>query len=290
MADIIWVSVIFIRFDNSMCRSFNRILLYTNHNRGHKDFYKPIKLKTMNAKFGKLAPKKSYKTLLFKNYVEPALAPPPAIFDILTKVKAETGYSIEKLFPMDGNDRYGCCTIAAQAHCVTIYNGMIGLRKVWSVDDVTGVYFELTGGPGIDTGLNELDVLNYWRKRSKDKILGFASVDVHNINHIKQAISLFGGVYIGFQVPDNCMQEFDAHQPWTPGKLTMDGHAVYVTSYDDKGVTVLTWGTTQLATWDWWNECVDEAYAILPVQATNPNFVPGLNLVQLYADINALAA
>ncbi len=39
-------------------------------------------------------------------------------------------------------------------------------------------------------------------------------------------------------------------------------------------VTVLTWGNTQQGTWAWWDECVDEAYAILPQDATKPGFLP----------------
>ena len=98
----------------------------------------------------------------------------------------------------------------------------------------------LTGG--IDSGLNELDVLNYWRSNavSGDKILAYASIDVKNHTHVQQAIQLFNGVYLGFQVQQNCIQEFDARQPWTPGPLTQDGHAVFAVAYDSTGVTVLT--------------------------------------------------
>jgi len=55
-------------------------------------------------------------------------------------------------------------------------------------------------------------------------------------------------------------------------------------------VTVLTWGNTQLATWAWWDECVDEAYAILPPEAVDPNFAPGFNITQLKADLAAVAS
>ena len=148
----------------------------------------------------------------------------------------------------------------------------------------------LTGG--VDSGLNELDVLNYWRKHSvtRDKILAFASIDPKNHTHIQQAIQLFGGVYLGFQVQQNCVEEFNAHQPWTPGPLTNDGHAVYAVAYDAAGLTVLTWGNTQQATWGWRDECVDEAYAIVPPEAKNPNFAPGFDLAQLQQDLDEVAS
>jgi hypothetical protein len=147
----------------------------------------------------------------------------------------------------------------------------------------------LTGG--VDSGLNELDVLNYWRKHAVagDEILAFVSVDPKNHTHVEQAANLFGGVYLGFQVPQNCLQEFDARQPWTPGPLTSDGHAVFLVAYDQNDVTVLTWGNTQQATWAWWDECVDEAYAVLPPEAKDPGFAPGVDMAQLQADLSAVA-
>ena len=241
-------------------------------------------------RFGKHPPKVDYRTLRLKNYLTSALAAPPASYDVLPKVYAKLKNSDPtKLFPMDGNDTLGDCTIAALAHADTVYGGLIGKKKIMARQAVVKLYMHLTGG--IDSGLNELDVLNYWRSHlaSGDKIVAFASVDVKNHTHIQQAIQLFAGVYIGFQVQENCVEEFDAHKPWTPGPLTQDGHAVYAVAYDATGVTVLTWGNTQKATWAWWDECVDEAYAILPPEAKKADFAPGFNFNQLKADLGAVA-
>jgi len=60
-------------------------------------------------------------------------------------------------------------------------------------------------------------------------------------------------------------------------------------AYDAAGLTVLTWGSTQKATWPWSEECVDEAYAILPPEATDTSFRPGFNFAQLKADLQAVA-
>jgi hypothetical protein len=241
-------------------------------------------------RFGKHPTKNDYRTLRFKNYLTPALPPPPATYDVLTNVYVKLNLSDPtKLFPMDGNDTLGDCTIAALAHAVTTYRGLIAKHTIMSRAAVVKLYMHLTGG--VDSGLNELDVLNYWRKTavSGDAIMAFAAVEPKNHTHVQQAIQLFGGVYLGFQVQQNCVQEFDAHQPWTPGPLTNDGHAVFAVGYDQTGVTVLTWGNTQAATWAWWDECVDEAYALLPPEAKNPQFAPGFNLAQLQADLSNVA-
>lgn len=243
-----------------------------------------------NYRFGKHPPKVDYRTLHLKNYLTTAIPAPPASYNVLTNVYAKLKTSDPtKLFPMDGNDTLGDCTIAALAHAVTAYRGLVGKETIMSKAAVVKLYMHLTGG--LDSGLNELDVLNYWRKQavSGDEILAFTTIDPKNHTHVEQAIKLFGGVYLGFQVQQNCVQEFDARQPWTPGPLTNDGHAVFAVGYDQNGVTVLTWGNTQQATWSWWDECVDEAYAILPPEAKKPDFAPGFNIAQLQTDLAAVA-
>jgi hypothetical protein len=241
-------------------------------------------------RFGKHPPKVDYRTLRFKNYLTADLSAPPAAVNTLQRVYKKLNTSDPAiLFPMDGNDTLGDCTIAAVAHVVTTNRGLVGEKDIMSKNAVVKLYYHLTGG--VDSGLNELDVLNYWRQHSVagDKIMAFASIDPKNHTHIQQAIQIFGGVYLGFQVQQNCVQEFDDRQPWTPGPLTNDGHAVFAVAYDQAGVIVLTWGNIQQATWDWWDECVDEAYAILPPEAQKPDFAPGFDIAQLQADLQAVA-
>lgn len=243
-----------------------------------------------NYRFGKHPPKHDYRTLRLRNYLTSALPPPPASVDVLARVFQNLKIADPtKLFPMDGNDRLGDCTIAALAHAQTVYNGLVKKEKLMPQQAVVKLYMHLTGG--VDIGLNELDVLNYWRqnKVGGDEILAYASIDPKNHTHIQQAIELFGGVYLGFQVQQNCVEDFDARKPWTPGPLTNDGHAVFAIGYDANSLTVLTWGNTQKGTWGWWDECVDEAYAILPPQAKKSDFAPGFNSQQLQADLQDVA-
>jgi len=118
-------------------------------------------------------PKTDYRTLRFKNYLKAGIAPPPASYNVLDtvyqnlKIKDPT-----KLFPVDGNDQIGDCTIAAVAHAITVYRGLLKTKKIMAQAAVQKLYDHLTGGP--DTGLNELDVLNYWRANpvAADEILG----------------------------------------------------------------------------------------------------------------------
>ena len=244
----------------------------------------------MAGRFGKHPPKVDYRTLRFTTYAA-SLPAPPASDNVLTRVYQNLGTNDPTtLFPMDGNDTLGDCTIAALAHAMTVYHGLTKKKSIMAKNAVTKLYMHLTGG--VDSGLNELDVLNYWRqhKVSGDEIVTYVSINPKNHTHVQQAIQVFGGVYIGFQVQQNCIQEFNAHQPWTPGPLTNDGHAVYTVAYDQNTVTVLTWGNTQQGTWAWWDECVDEAYAILPPEAKIAGFAPGFNFAQLQTDLSNVAS
>src|SRR5579862_5615058 len=243
-----------------------------------------------NYRFGKHPPVRDYRTLRFKDYVMKNIAPPPPSVNNLPRVYTATHVNDPtKLFPMDGNDTLGDCTIAAAAHAITVWQAFVKKDTVPSSKAVVKLYYHLTGGQ--DTGLDELNVLNSWHQNGAlgEKMLAFVTINPKDHVHIQQAIQLFGGVYLGFQVQQNCVQEFDNHQPWTPGPLTNDGHAVFAVGYDQNNLTVLTWGNTQLATWAWWDECVDEAYAILPVAANKPGFCPGFNVAQLEADLNDVA-
>lgn len=236
---------------------------------------------TTTLKLGKLAPKDDPRTLRLSAYLAPTLPPPPDSLDYSSRVKS---------WPMYGNDQYGDCTIAAAAHQVQLWSALIGKPKTPSQPSVINRYFRLTGGQ--DTGLVELDVLNDWRKNAldRDKIIAFAKVDKNNLDHVKQSLVLFGGVYIGFQVPQNAQTLFEEGKPWDAnGGPIEGGHAVNVIGYDAEGLTVVTWGRTQRATWAWWREYVDEAWAILPPEfKTKPP--AGFDLAALEADLAVVSS
>jgi hypothetical protein len=249
-------------------------------------------------RFGKRPPKIDYRTLRLKDYAANLPDPPPAA-NVLQEVyknlniQPPDASTPATLFPLDGNDTLGDCTIAGVAHAMTVYHSFVQAPPAPLIppsQQVVKLYLQLTGG--VDSGLDELTVLNYWNNNGifgDDPILAYVSIDPKNHTHIRQAISLLNGVYLGFHVQKNCVQEFDEHQPWTPGRLTTDGHAVFAVAYDPETVTVLTWGNTQQGTWAWWDECVDEAYAILPSEAAVAKYAPGLDLEALKADLAAVA-
>lgn len=244
-------------------------------------------------KFGRLAPVASPHALMFERYTQARLPQPSLGYSNIYTVEDKLALAptdVYDLFPMDGNDSLGDCTCAGMAHAQTIYNGMLGRKQVATVDLVTSTYKGLTGGP--DTGLACTTVLDYWKtdRFNGEKILGYMALDVHNHTQVQQAIEFFGGVYLGFNVQESCLNDFNSNPkiPWTPGPSTNDGHCVFATAYSQQYLRVLTWGSSQLATWAWWDAQVEEAYVILPVEAMQPGFVPGFNYQMLQADLASL--
>jgi len=251
----------------------------------------------INARFGKHPAKADYRTLRLGDYLMPNLPAPPPTFNVLNQVLANLSMlapntSVSTLFPMDGNDSLGDCTIAALAHAETVFSALgNSTQNIMAAADVIKLYYQLTGG--IDSGMAELDVLNYWQSHPLDptvpNILAYTSIHKGKHAHVQSAIQLFGGVYLGFQVQENAVDDFDAGKTWDVAPLTQDGHAVYAVAYDVDTISVLTWGGIQKGTWAWWDECVDECYALIPNQALSANFAPGFNFKQLMADLRRVA-
>src|SRR5215469_16787995 len=101
---------------------------------------------TLMFRFGKHPAKRDYRTLRFKDYAS-ELAQPPTQFDVLQRVYNNLHDSDPSvLFPMDGNDTLGDCTIAALAHAATVFRGLIGKKKIWKEQNVVKLYYHLTGG------------------------------------------------------------------------------------------------------------------------------------------------
>ena len=175
-----------------------------------------------NYRFGKHPPKVDYRTLRFKNYLSPTIAPPPASDNVLTRVYEKLKITDPaKLFPMDGNDTLGDCTIAALAHAVTVYRGLLGKKTIMAKADVVKLYMHLTGG--VDSGLNELDVLNYWRQNKVDKeeILAYVSIDPKNHTHVEQAIGVLRDLVEVILKSSNCVHACSI--PFEPVRASFSG-------------------------------------------------------------------
>ena len=254
----------------------------------------PTKTDPLKLKLGKHPVRHDPRTLLMATYLTPALPAAPATFDVSSKVHN---------WGMMGNDQIGDCTCAAAGHLIMEWTMNAKGKMVTPSDkQIIAAYSAITGyNPATganDNGAQEIDVLNYWRQSgiAGDKISAYLALEPANHTHVMDSVYIFGGCYIGVQLPKSAQPQTQNHQPWSvpPGGTSGDGapgswggHAVPVVAYDTRGVTVVTWGALQIMTWGFWKVYCDEAYAILsPDYLTGKKVTPqGFNLKQLQEDL-----
>jgi hypothetical protein len=254
----------------------------------------PTKIDPRKLKLGKQPARHDPRTLLLASYLTPALPVPPASFDVGTKVHT---------WGMMDNDQIGDCTCAAAGHLLMEWTAN-AKSKMFTPSDkqIVAAYSAITGyNPSTganDNGAVEIDVLNYWRQSgiAAHKISAYVALEPGNHTHIMDSVYIFGGCYIGLQLPISAQAQTQNNQPWSvpPQGTTGDGqpgswggHAVPVVAYDERTLTVVTWGALQTMTWGFWEAYCEEAYALLsPDYLTGKQVSPeGFNLQQLQADL-----
>lgn len=266
------------------------------------DSLAPHELRTLHqfVRLGKKPPKRDVRALRFAKYAEKLAAPPASV----------NWSKFVRSWPMLANDRLGDCTCAAYLHMIQAWRAANG-ALFFPTDDQAIAMYEAVGGyvpgnPETDEGANEIDVLNYCRQTGVDahKILAYVAVNPQNPTEVRQAINLFGGIYVGLAMPlawqgrttwdapsDGMLARFTramfGQSPsWQPG--SWGGHAVPVLDYDEGTLTPITWGSAAYRiTSEGFAQFCDEAYAIVTPDFIGPKGVDpqGFDLAQLQKDL-----
>jgi hypothetical protein len=145
---------------------------------------------------------------------------------------------------------------------------------VLSDEQVLAAYRHFAGD-NLEAGAHMLDVLNHWRRRGigDHKVAGFAQLDLKNLDHVKEAVWLFGNCYVGLALPDHIAHAPDPRKlPWAISRHHANGefapnlhngHCVPIVGYDPAHFYIVTWGALIPMTWDFCATYMDEAYAVL---------------------------
>jgi hypothetical protein len=243
-------------------------------------------------KLGKLPVRTDVRTLSLARYVDRVRLPaPPDVFDETENVGD---------WPMYANDRIGDCTIAAAAHMIEAWTAAGHGTAVEVPEDAVLSAFDQVKQVDPSTGEEGavvLDVLRFWRASgiASHRIGAYARVSVGDQQLVRSAAWLFGGLYLGLQMPVSAQRQ----QVWSwPGALTgparpgsWGGHAVDVVRYDAETLTAVTWGRLQQLTWSFLERYCDEAYCILSADFLEGDRAPnGFDLAALKEDLALVTA
>lgn len=231
-----------------------------------------------------------------EDFMQPKVDLPP--------LPASVSYN-QKIKPSDrrmyGNDKYGCCVVAAAANVIQTWTANAGKMVTIPDQDVIDLYLKLTGG--VDRGLNPLDFIKYWKKNPLwgHPLGAYLAFDPQNKTSWDYVTMLGGVVFAAFALPTRCEAQFKGGKPWSvvnsdlsgddePGSL--GGHMMTSAEYHPWGDMLDTWQVTQPATNDWVYAYADEAYWLVGLDWFDKNHVTpiqGLHWSALLAALQAAA-
>lgn len=245
-------------------------------------------------KLGKKEARIDPRTLRISNYIPSDLPDPPPVSNWAGAVP---------VWGMMLNDQMGCCTCASAAHMIQGWTANEGAYFRPTNAQVLEAYSKISGyDPATrlnDNGAVELEVLSFWRKEgiAGRKIMAYATLDADDLILCKQAIHLFGGIYIGLALPNSAKGQdmWDTLYDWKSDPLatprSWGGHAVSIIGYNGVGPICVTWGECKQMTWDFYSKYCDEAYAILSEDWTGVDRIAPnkLDLSSLQKDLLAVS-
>lgn len=201
------------------------------------------------------------------------------------------------------NDIVGDCTAASIGHLFQAQAAATGRHLTITDTDVVGLYAR-TGGydaavPGSDTGAEMLDVLTEMRNGTGlagQRIGAFASIDPQSRTMVEAALNMFGGIYVGVDLPLAAQEQTvwdvapaggytDSYKP-----LSWGGHAMAMLAYERTHATFVTWGGLKVATREWLATYCSEAWVIVDALWIDQSGLSpsGFNIGLLMADLAAI--
>ncbi len=201
---------------------------------------------------------------------------------------------------MLGNDRVGDCVVAGGAHEHQLWALMGGKRLTFNTADVLKDFQAITGVPPSPTVGADMQQAASYRQHVglmgadgvRHKIAAYLEIKPGSLPELYAAIYLFGAVGIGFQVPNNAVDQFVKRQSWhiTGSRLSGSGHYVPAVALRSN-IVVVTWGRFQAMRPSYYAAYCDEAVAYISQEALVEGKSPeGFDYQALLTDLRALRA
>jgi len=195
----------------------------------------------------------------------------------------------------------GDCVFAGGDHETMLWTLEAGSAAKFTGATAIADYSAVTGynpkDPNSDQGTDVREALKYRQNTglvdaadSRHKIGAYLALEPGNVDHLLEALYLFGVVGIGIQFPGSAMDQFNAGKPWSvvQGAQIEGGHYIPLVA-KRTNLECVTWGRIQQMTSQFYAKYCDEAWAILSPEMLKSGKSPeGFDLAQLQADLNAL--
>lgn len=195
----------------------------------------------------------------------------------------------------------GDCVFAGAAHETMMWNLEAGRTVRFTGANAIADYSAVTGykigDDSTDNGTDVRQALKYRQKvgiidadGARHQIGPYLALEPGNVEHLYEALYLFGAVGIGIQFPGSAADQFDAGKPWSVvhGARIEGGHYIPMVA-KRKTLDCVTWGRTQPMTLGFYEKYCDEAWVTLsPEMLTAGKSLEGFDLAQLQADLTAL--
>lgn len=260
-------------------------------------------MRNIEPKFGmKLPPIDDLRTIPFPMLLKLGLLPElPASWDAHSDEAIGGGGLVEHR--MFGNDIHNCCVKSMMAHGTLVFEKYEGGEEITIRDqEVIDEYFRETGGPdnGLSLLLAMKDWRNHGLVFGGKTytIDAYAGLDTASFLQIKYCIYLLRNAMLGMRVYQTDVDQFKAGEPWhlTGNDGTFrGGHGVYGFRYNDAdgfkfvdklepkmatgyfkgpemskfltynelGMTVMTWGEEQFGDWAFWAERLLQGFGVI---------------------------
>lgn len=225
--------------------------------------------------------------------ITPPIIPPPP--------EPVGNYKLVDRWQMLGNDRVGNCVIAGALHLVKLWSASTNRTLNLTEQLAINIYSEFTGydpsNPATDRGANMRSFLKHWLATGlpdgdggNHKIGAYVLLDPGDLEQLRAAIYLFGGVFTGVWLPEEAMEAFIKRQPWTvyPDDLNPGGgHCIIYGGKDIVYNYAVTWGDVHPTDDAFYKQYNEESYAVISPDMINDKGVTleGFDLEQLRADL-----
>lgn len=233
-----------------------------------------------------LRPPSNRPALLFRDIRTGVIPEHPLVVDYL---KAVTNWA------MLGNDSYGDCGPVSVANLRALVSKfLVGVEQYPTLDDVLDLY-RRSGNPNFPVDDNGVDMQQMLGEVHKNGIAGnkcvaYAKVDINNLDEVRAAIAIFGGLLLGVDLDIAQQSQTDTTKVWdyVRGSGLWGGHAVLASSYTSltgsgqADLGLVSWAEILGLTDAFWDHQAGEAWVVIwPEHLGTTQFMQGIDLNKL---------